>query len=467
MREFARFDLKNRFAARERPASAQGSSIAPVQWFLLFQFACQLILIFTDIGTLRPLLRIASFGASLALLIFIQGCGRRHPASSAAVLILIIAFISILHPTTNSLIGGAAQAALYLAIIAPLFWVSRLEVNLDGLRRVVLIIWLFNTAGAGVGVLQVVFPGRFQPNLSSVVQGVGKGYVDSLMITTPDGARTFRPMGLTDIPGGASSAGFYAILFSVAFLLTRTSPPLKVLCGVSIFLGVACLYLAQVRSTVVLAGISMTVFAGLLASRLRLAKMTALATILGAVIVVGFAYSAVVVGDKFESRLTTLTAESPGSVYFKNRGMFLQQTIDELLPQYPFGAGLARWGMMNYYFGQKSDADREPIYVEIQWTGWLLDGGVPLILAYCAAIFIATLTAYRIVHRTFDTESDELIIWGALVVGYNVAMFALTFSYTPFIGQAGIEFWILNALIFAAANYYTSDRQNRTAMFQG
>lgn len=464
MREVAQLDLNNGFTSRERAGGAQGLSIAPVQWFLLFQIACQLTLIFADIGGLRPLLRIASFGASLALLIFVQGCGRRHPASSPAVLVLIIAFISILHPTTNSFIGGAAQAMLYLSIIAPLFWVSRLSVNLDGLRQVILIIWLFNTASAGLGVLQVLVPGRFQPNMSSVVQSVGKGYVDSLMITTPSGERVLRPMGLTDIPGGAASAGFYTILFSIALLITRTRNFLRAMCGVSIVLGVACLYLAQVRSTIVLAGISLIVFIGLLASRLKVAKLPVWAALFGMVLIGILAYSAIVVSDTSSSRFTNLTADNPGTVYYKNRGHFLEHTINELLPQYPLGAGLARWGMMYYYFGEKSDADRDSIYVEIQWTGWLLDGGVLLILAYCAAIFAATFAAYRIVHSDFGAATNELMIWGAFVVGYNVAMFALCFSYTPFIGQAGVEFWILNALIFSTANHYTTQNNQPTRL---
>lgn len=437
------------------------SFVRPVEAFLLFQIACQLILIFTDIGALRPVLRIASFGASLALLVFIQGCGRRHPASNSAIFVLLIVILSIFHPTTNSLLGGTAQAMLYLAIIAPLFWVSRLSVDLDGLRQVILIIWLFNTASAGLGVLQVVFPGRFQPNISSVVQSNGKGYVDSLMIMTTSGERVFRPMGLTDVPGGAASAGFYAILFSIALLLTRTRGYLRVMCGVSIVLGVACLYLAQVRSTVVLAGISLAVFIGLLASRLKVAKLGIVAALIGVVLIGSLAYSAVVVSDTSINRFASLTADNPGTVYYKNRGHFLEKTINELLPQYPLGAGLARWGMMYYYFGEKTDTDRESIYVEIQWTAWLLDGGVLLILAYCAAIFTATLAAFRIVHLDFGAATNDLMIWGALVVGYNVAMFALCFSYTPFIGQAGIEFWILNALVFAAANYYTT-QNNRT-----
>ena len=79
-------------------------------------------------------------------------------------------------------------------------------------------------------------------------------------------------------------------------------------------------------------------------------------------------------------RLQTLVADDPGKVYHSNRGHFLEDTIYNQLPEYPVGAGLARWGMMNRYFADKDDLLTPPLWVEIQWTGWLYDGGIPLIL---------------------------------------------------------------------------------------
>jgi hypothetical protein len=39
---------------------------------------------------------------------------------------------------------------------------------------------------------------------------------------------------------------------------------------------------------------------------------------------------------------------------------------------------------------------------------------------------------------------------GAMVFAYDVAALAMTFNYPLFIGQSGLEFWIINACLFAA-----------------
>ena len=67
--------------------------------------------------------------------------------------------------------------------------------------------------------LQVIFPGRFQPRISQVVEEQGV-IAEGLKIELANGERVLRPMGLTDVPGGAATAGMYAIVFGAGFLLT-------------------------------------------------------------------------------------------------------------------------------------------------------------------------------------------------------------------------------------------------------
>jgi hypothetical protein len=130
----------------------------------------------------------------------------------------------------------------------------------------------------------------------------------------------------------------------------------------------------------------------------------------------------------------------------------LQHTINNLLPQYPLGAGLGRWGMMNNYFGDNTYLDSQPIWVEIQWTGWLLDGGVPLIIAYVAALYFACITAWQIaINRKFGDFS----LWGGLVL-------AITFNYPIFNSQGGMELWLLNGALFVAANNTKNDNLSTT-----
>ena len=156
-------------------------------------------------------------------------------------------------------------------------------------------------------------------------------------------------------------------------------------------------------------------------------------------------------GDAVTDRLATLVDANPQDVYNSNRGFFLENTITELLPRYPLGAGLGRWGMMTSYFGFSSDAERAPIWVEIQWTGWLLDGGLPLVISYFSAIFVALWLSFQVARRRVGAAIDGLWMWGIILVGYDLGALALTFNYPLFIGTLGLDFWVLNACLFAAS----------------
>jgi hypothetical protein len=46
--------------------------------------------------------------------------------------------------------------------------------------------------------------------------------------------------------------------------------------------------------------------------------------------------------------------------------------------------------------------------------------------------------------------------WAMLIVAYDMAMLASTFGAIPFIGQAGLEFWLLNAAVYAAGRQVIS-----------
>jgi hypothetical protein len=422
-----------------------------IQTFVVFQFACQLALLSDFFNPLRIYVRSAAFGFSLALLIFLpRGRNRPHPSAHAAGWILLVLALSLFHPTTSSLAAGIGQIALYLAILGPLFWVPQLKLDAADLRRVLLIIFIFHTLSAGVGVLQTYYPGRFQPSLSSSIADQDKGYVESLKVTLANGQRVFRPMGLTDVPGGSATAGFYAVLFGIGFYLTTRRRGARFACLLSIMVGFVCIYLSQIRSMMVLTAVCLLAFCSLFAWQKRRDSLISFAGVLAASIALSFTFAVAIGGSSVTTRMSTLIEERPDIVYYKNRGLFLDYTLNELLPKYPFGAGLGRWGIMNN-FGDNADPNRAGIYVEIQWTGWLLDGGIPLILTYVAALLIALRKAMKI---TLTRGIGDLSIWGAIVLAYSVGAVAGTFNYPVFIGQSGMEFWLLNAALFAAARKF-------------
>ncbi len=406
------------------------------------------------LGPARILVRSAPYGASLVLLLILGSSPRRwrHPATGLAGVALAILAVSILHPTTNTWLAGFAHAALYLAILAPLFWVPRLQIDLSIFRRVVLILWSFHTLSASLGVLQVYFPDRLQPNVRELA-GEAADYIEGQVIETATGDVVFRPVGLTDRPGGAATGGFYAVLFGIGLLLTDRRTWLKAASLGSITIGLTVIYLSQIRSVLVLTAVSVLVCTAMLVWRRDLARAGILGAVLAVLALGSFVLAVSLGGAGVTDRLATLVAERPSEVYASNRGKFLEHTIEELLPRYPGGAGLGRHGMMNAYFGDNSNPERSAIWVEIQWTAWLVDGGVPLILAYASALLAALWAVWSIaLQRTSSDPDAEVPFWGVLLVAFNIGVFALTFSYPLFMGQSGMEFWLLNAALFTAAH---------------
>jgi hypothetical protein len=415
--------------------------------FVTLLIVCQVALLFGSIGPFRIVVRMAAFGTSLLLLTLRGRGGRPHPAATVAIMILVVVFFALANPNTVNIPAAVAQAALYAAVLAPLFWVPRLSIDVAVLRRTVMILWAFHSLSAGLGVLQVYRPGSFQPNLSYVVAGKGKGYVESLKITTATGARVFRPMGLTDVPGGAAISGLYAVLFGIGFFLTRRTPAMISAAIASMGIGMVCLYLSQVRALLVMTGISIVAVLAVLIWRRDTMRAATLGGSLAGLVVMGYTVAVALAGPTVTRRLGTLMTAHPSQVYYSNRGHFLQQTLEDLLPRFPLGAGLGKWGMMAAYF--PSPPGEQTYWVEVQWTGWIVDGGLPLTLAYVAALLVTLWTAWTIARGR--RGGGELPFWGAVVLAYSVGALALTFSYPLFLGQAGMEFWLLNATLFAAS----------------
>src|SRR5206468_1166203 len=132
------------------------------------------------------------------------------------------------------------------------------------------------------------------------------------------------------------------------------------------------------------------------ARRGQLARLSGFAVVFSLLVGGSFFWALLIAPDAVTKRLLTLVEDDPTKVYYKNRGQFLEHTITTLLPQYPFGAGIGRWGMMYQYFGDKENTAGRAIWSDIMWTGWLLDGGVPLVVVYVLALLIALITSWRL-----------------------------------------------------------------------
>lgn len=457
-------EAATRFAARQSKVHEGDGTPGSSRWltgFTLLHLTFQLLLLVPALSSIRVVLRMGAFGASAALLVLIPSKRVwRTPLRALALCIFALVALEFFHPERSGVLAAFAAVMLNLAILAPIFWMPRTGTNASNLQLLITILWLFYTLSAVLGVLQAYFPGRFQPPLSAVLAANSHNQLAALEIQLASGERVFRPMGLSDRPGGAAFGGLYAVLLGTGMLLSAKPPfrGARLLAVGSMIAGMMCLYLCQVRSLVVMAGVcELTLFALLLFTG-RISRLVGLLGAVGAVVPGAFALAFAIGGRAMTDRLTTLVQGDPGTVYYANRGRFLEATLNQYLPRYPLGAGLGRWGMVHSYFGNATDG----LWVEIQWTAWVFDGGFPLVLLYAGAIFVASWGCLKVALRRIGRVDPSLSLWGAVIVAYNVGALAVCFNYPLFEGTGGVEFWLLNmALLCAAHNAQRSAVQSK------
>lgn len=409
--------------------------------FILLQIACQLLLLVEALEPVRMFVRVAAMSASLAMFFILPPTGTRHPASRIAVWIFGVLALSAFHPSSNTVVACLAVITFNLSIIAPLFWAPRLQISMQHLRKVLFLVWAFQLASSCVGILQVYYPSQFQLKMTQV----NPNYAN-LKYKSADGREIFRPSGLTDMPGGSAPAATFTVLFGMGFLITSRRRAAQALYISAILAGVACLYLTHVRVFLVMLGIGVCALVLLLFLRGDKLRALALAVLIPAAGCAGWVWAISVGGDATRERIASLVADNPVNVYHSNRGFLLKETIDDL-PKYWMGAGLGRWGMMNAYFG-KNDVSNPSLWAEVQWTGWIYDGGIPLVLAYVATLF----AAFRVLWRlSWANPVGDLTRWSAVILVYTLATVAGTFDAPVFSSQSGMDAWLLNGALFAAA----------------
>jgi hypothetical protein len=410
--------------------------------FILTQILCQLVLLAPQVSSLRIGFRVVVFFASIMALFFIPTRGMTARWLIPVYGVLIIYLLNFLHPDINTPLSAIASIMLNLAIIGPAIWILRLHLTPAAFSPILHILWAFNSLSALMGCMQVFFPGSFD---FEVVRYLSDSiYADGLKITLSDGSRIWRPTGLSDSPGGASPAGLNAILMSTGILLSTKNRYWILPVALSICMSVFCIFLCQIRVVFVTLLIDYIVLIiGLYLIGRPLISL-GLAILAPVIITLVFLAATYVGGDSTISRFETLFMESPDEVYYSNRGKFLEATFDTFIYDYPLGAGLGRWGNMNAYFGVPENT----LWVEIQWTAWVFDGGIPLMVMYLLAVLAAAYSTLSIGIRSSGSKRLWTAQWAILITGYNVGVMALFFSYVPFIGQVGMEFWILNAAIY-------------------
>ena len=434
-------------------AIEDGSTWRQVGWIEAF-FAVQLLwgamLFVPGAQPFRQYVRALPYITSLAMLVWYLVRHRVTSMPPGGALLLgasLLLVANLLHPTSQ-LSSGLAQCVFQICIAAPLFWAHATVRSTRHVQRILVLIFVMSFVSALLGVLQVYFPDRFMPpEFNSLGSRLNRYYIDGLTYVGANGADIIRPPGLTDQPGGAAVAGGLTAIIGLGLLLQRRHPLQVITILSAIGIGLAAVYFTQVRS-VLLAALGAGSLLGLAAFRQGRIVGASSILLVGASLMVGsFLWATSIGGDSVNDRFLNLTDTGLVQAYQDNRGGFLSYTVDELLDKYPLGAGVGRWGMMSTYFGDPSESAATPIYVEIQLTGWLLDGGVPMWLLYGGAIALALLATLR------ATSSDDDAVSGSAIIVLAVQAFiAVMVLVSPvFNTQLGILFWASGGLLYRAA----------------
>lgn len=435
-------------AFRAAPAAAALPPWGVAEFFIISQTAIPAVLYLPGTQGIRLYVRVASFAISLAVLAWWAlgdaRAARRHPAQPWLLASVVYVAAMLAHPDTGSTLAGVGQLVLYVSVMAPVFWAPSIVRNADHLARLMTLLLVCNGVNAFVGVMQVYDPGRWMPpEMSRIVTGSAFG-LDTVSYMGPNGV-IIRPPGLFDNPGAVAGPGMYAALLGLVFATSRRAVWQRAVALAASFAGVAAIYLSQVRVSLVVLAIMMATYVAILALHRRGRRATVFAAIAAGLVLATFTFAVGLGGESIVERTLTLFAQDPVSLYSASRGGQLVYTFGDLIAEFPFGAGLGRWGMIATYFG----GSQPPLWAEIQIAGWAIDGGVPLLLLGVGAAGVALVASWRLAMSDPDPKARAC---AAVILAANLGTAALIFSFTPFVTQIGLQFWFLAGAVHGIAS---------------
>ncbi len=420
------------------------------EYFIISQTALPALLYLPGTQGIRLPIRFAAFAISLAAFVWwqVQSDVRppTHRAYSWVAGVMGLLALMLFNPYTSSLTGGLAHMMVYFAVLSPLFWAPAMVRTPEQLARLLALLLICSGVNSLVGVLQVYDPARFMPaELSRVLSSIGLGAVT---FRGPEGQLLIRPPGLFDTPGAVAGPGMYAALLGAIFGLSAIPVWQRLGAFALSAAGFAAIYLSQVRISLVVAVLMFLIYAAVLMAQKRVAKATTFGIFAASLVGISLVVAIALGGETITSRFLTLFAGDPLEVYYRARGVQLNNTFSEMLYAYPLGAGLGRWGMAGAYFGNPGDVG---LWAEIQVAGWMIDGGVPMLFLYGGAIAVAAISQFRLARMT---QYPRVAACAAVVLAANLGTTAMVFSFTPFVTQIGIQYWFLAGALHGVACHY-------------
>lgn len=425
-----------------------------LEWFIIIQSSIPVLLFIPGASVLRLFTRVAAFLVAILAWLAIWIRGRRFPQDRIflptpwLLLCTIWLGVCLFHPGTNSMMSGVAQAAMYLTVLSPVFWASSAVTSSQQIPRLMKIVFFFCALNAFLGIAQV-YSNRFNPPYIPSIDDGNDFSISGMTYNAADGRRIIRPCGLSDNPGQASGAGAVACLIGLCMAAQPIRWWKRIACVGVALAGMAVIYFCQVRAAMVMEFICIIGLIVLFSARgyYRQAGVLAFGSVVLVVAAAIWAVSAV--GEVGTKRFWTLIEERPADLY-QSRGTFVKETFESLIWNSPLGCGLGRWGQAYGYFGDQSygyGGSNGMLWVEVQVPGWVIDGGIPLLVCYTVAISLAMLDSLRIV---LTTRNKDVAYWGAVVCTMNLSIVAATFSSCPFVTPSGMGFWLMSLALHAA-----------------
>jgi hypothetical protein len=443
-------------AVPDQNATRPVTPVAPRRWgwpedgFLVIFFLSSGLLLIPGAQAFRMPIRAVPYVAPLIFLLLHLGTRsekKAPPGARLMLLALVLLTLNLFHPETR-LLPGLAHWAMTVGIAAPLFWAYKLT-DKQTFWRVLNVCFVCSAANAFVGLLQVYFPDRFLPAeffALDVLKKIGGTYIGA------EGQRLFRPPGLSNTTEMACFDSALSVLLGLILGTRGGLGPRRVLYYAGAAVGMFVLYLTFARSLTIMMVVGGAAFCALLARGGRLGKALTVAAVGFGVVTAGFAWALTVGGRSLEKRFIGTWDKGVGDTWQRERSSYYTQLWDSYILKYPLGIGLGRWGMPAYYFG--GEGGRPPkevgrdIFVHVSPSGWVLDGGVPMLLLYGGAVCLAPLAAYRLARSAPDPQVRYM---AAAVCSLDLMIIGMCASNPIFSSPMGLEFWLFNAVLHGAA----------------
>jgi hypothetical protein len=251
---------------------------------------------------------------------------------------------------------------------------------------------------------------------------------------------------LFDSAGAVAGAAMVATILGLVFCLEPMAWWKRAVSLGFAVAGMSALYLSHVRAAFVMTLATMVAYLGLLLIQNQKKRLVGFAVLSFGLVAVGLSIATTLGGDSVADRFETLLAEDPRELYYQSRGIQVKSAMTVLVDEYPFGAGLGRWGMLSYYFGESGPQSRG-LFAEVQPNAWMLDGGVPLVALYSLVLIVTLFGDLKLIRSLADPE-DRLL--ATIVVAANVGTLGLVFTFVPFGTAVGMQFWFLEGMLRGA-----------------